>query len=470
MSDTSFKNKRVRSAFWCVFIGVVVLLTPFFIVQAFGSSWEEGFETYPTGYLTDNPKWSDQPSIYYFVSDDKEDVLFGSKAGKIENFTTNFPNIIFNPSQDVSSGIKFYEFSLKPRYWTPTYYSEFKVHLWDNVDAHIGIELKNDKEESNTFDVWLRGYRFDCDTLEYIAGDLEWGQILKDDWITFYLRGDFDDRIIEITSDELEGKHCMWFNYERTSTTLKKIKIFGGLYSKIAFDYFNISEVCELGFCKYCQIYETCIEAGCFWDYDPSYYALFGTSGFCIEPYTPEEEQCGSFYKCQFCMTQETCEAELNCEWLDRGFGEKCYMKTPEIPPEQVAWEVPDLEDCSGLTGVEKWLCEIKNFVAGIFMPTQTALDKLHRTLGNFNQKFPFNYIGALNVFFTDVKNSLDEEKEIPITILGEESNVSFVFWSELATIGGVAETLKNIVIDFTSVIIFLAWFVWLISVIRRFF
>jgi len=451
-------------------LGVLILLTPFFIVQAFGDSWQEGFEEYPTGYLTDNPKWSDQTSIYYFVSDDEEDVLFGSKAGKIENFTTNFPVIWFNPSQDVSSGVNYYEFSLKPRYWTSSYYSEFKVAFWDNVNAHINIELKNDKEVSNTFDVWLRGHRFDCDTLEPLAGDLEWGQILKDDWITFYLKGDFDDRIMEITSDELEEKHCFWFNVERTSTTLKKIKVLGGLYSKIAFDYFKITEVCALGTCKYCQIYETCMEAGCFWDYDPSYYALFGTSGFCIEPYTPEEEQCGSFYKCQFCMSQETCEAELNCEWLDRGFGEKCYMKTPEIPPEQVEWEVPDLEDCSELTGVEMWLCEIKNFVAGIFMPTQTALDKLHRTLGNFNQKFPFNYIGALNVFFADVKNSLDEEKEIPITILGEESNVSFVFWSEVATIGGVAESLKNIVIDFTSVIIFLAWFVWLISVIKRFF
>ncbi|GAH91389.1 unnamed protein product [marine sediment metagenome] len=452
-------------------MGVLILLTPFFIVRAFGSSWEEGFEEYPTGYLSDNPKWSDQPSIYYFVSDDEEDVFTGSKAGKIEVYNTNFPEIIFNPNQDKNTGVGHYTFVLKPRYWTSGFFGYLNFKFSDTENAWFSVGLTNNKDTTDTFDVDLSGYFFDCDTLEGIgySDPKTIGQISKDDWIIFRLRGDFDDKIVEITTDETEGKYCMWFNSERTSSTLTKLEL-RGFKAKITFDYFIVPEVCELGTCKYCQSYETCMEAGCFWDYDPSYYALFGTSGFCIEPYTPEEEQCGSFYKCQFCMTQETCEAELNCEWLDRGFGEKCYMKTPEMPPEQVEWEVPDLEDCSELTGVEMWLCEIKNFVAGIFMPTQTALDKLHRTLGNFNQKFPFNYIGALNIFFADVKNSLDEEKEIPITILGEESNVSFVFWSEVATIGGVAESLKNIVIDFTSVIIFLAWFVWLISVIKRFF
>ncbi|GAI18170.1 unnamed protein product, partial [marine sediment metagenome] len=261
-----------------------------------------------------------------------------------------------------------------------------------------------------------------------------------DDWVKFILKADFDNKVIKIIPDVVglePAERCFWFNAVSESATLEKLEL-KSFSAHMSFDDFSIPKICEVGTCKYCQIYENCIDAGCFWDYDPSYYALFGTSGFCIEPYEPGEEQCGSFYKCQFCMAQETCEAELNCEWLDRGLGEKCYMKTPEMPPEQVEWGVPDLEDCSELTGVEMWLCEIKNFVAGIFMPTQTALDKLQRTLGNFNQKFPFNYIGALNVFFTEVRNSLDEEKEIPITILGEESNVSFAFWSEATTIGGV--------------------------------
>ncbi|GAI20073.1 unnamed protein product [marine sediment metagenome] len=166
-------------------------------------------------------------------------------------------------------------------------------------------------------------------------------------------------------------------------------------------------------------------------------------------------------------MTQETCEAQLNCEWVDRGLGEKCYMKEPTMPPAE--WIMPELEDCSLLSGVEKWLCEIKNFLAGAFMPSQSKVNDLYQTFANFKDRFPFNYIGAMNLFFSDVRSSLDEEKAIPIKILGQEGDVSFSFWDKTTTIGGISEPFKNILKDFTSFIIFLGWFAWLISIIQRF-
>ncbi|GAI02035.1 unnamed protein product, partial [marine sediment metagenome] len=81
MSDTSFKNKSVRSARVGLLLGVLILFTPFFIAQAFGPAWEESFEAYSPGILSDNPKWSDQSSTKFFVSDDENDVFTGSKAG-----------------------------------------------------------------------------------------------------------------------------------------------------------------------------------------------------------------------------------------------------------------------------------------------------------------------------------------------------------------------------------------------------
>lgn len=222
---------------------------------------------------------------------------------------------------------------------------------------------------------------------------------------------------------------------------------------------------CSLGFCKYCETYDTCIEAGCSW-----YYSTWLQQYFCVEPFEPEPEECGSFFKCQYCTTQTTCELQLNCEWIDRGLGFKCYMKEPTIPPPQVSWEVPELEDCDELTGIERWLCKIKNFIAGIFMPTQTKIDELYNTLGAFQQKFPFNYILALQTFFNSVRVSLDTQKSIPIKILGQEADVSFAFWDKTTTIGGVSETFKNILFDFTTILVFLCWFVWLIHFVRRFF
>jgi len=231
--------------------------------------------------------------------------------------------------------------------------------------------------------------------------------------------------------------------------------------------------VCEIGNCHLCGWYGDCEEAGCFWYYsiyEPG--GLWGgaTGGWCIEPYEPEEEECGTLFKCQYCMSQETCEAE-NCIWEDRyGTGEQCYTPEPEIPPEQVGWEVPDLEECGELEGVEKWLCEIKNFVAGIFMPSQAKVNDLYYTIGAFKDRFPFSYVETLNRFFTEIETSFEEEKGIPITILGQESEVDFTFWDNTTTIGGEEETFKNVLFDFTSVMVILGWFLWLISVIRRFF
>lgn len=473
ISDTSFQKKCVRWAFRGLILGVLLILTPFFIVEvveAFNYYWKETFEGYSVGLLSDNPKWSDLPSNFYFVSDDEGDVLSGEKAGKVETYGDEFPEIIFNPNSDVNSGIKYYQFSLKPRYWTSGFYGYLKFRFIDTDGDWFMAGLQNERDKSDVFNVILAGYFFDCETFDPIGySDPEKiGEISKENWITFHLRADFDNKMIRITSDEVEGQWCMWFKAERTASILTKLEL-RSFKTKIAFDDFEEKGICELGGCQYCEIYETCIEAGCFWYY--SFYGCqIGQCYSCVEPYEPEPEECGAFYQCQYCMTQETCEEQLNCEWVDRGLGFKCYMKEPQMPPEQVAWEVPELEDCSELSGVEKWLCEIKNFVAGIFMPSQEKIDILYQTFANFKERFPFNYIGSMNFFFSDVRNSLDQEKNIPVKILGQQGDVSFGFWDKTTTIGGISETFKDIVKDFTTFIVFLGWFLWLISFLQRFF
>jgi len=223
--------------------------------------------------------------------------------------------------------------------------------------------------------------------------------------------------------------------------------------------------VCEIGSCNLCEVYGTCVEAGCNW-----FYSIYLQQSYCVEPYETDPEECGSFFKCPFCLTQTPCELELGCEWVDRGLGDKCYMTEATIPPIQEEWEVPDLEDCGALSGVEKWLCEIKNDFLGVFMPSQAKVSALYQTIGAFKEKFPFNYVDSMKVFFTDISDSIDEEKPIPIKILGQEANVSFEFWEEETTIGGVGETFKNVLFDFTTIVVLVGFFVWLVSLIKRFF
>jgi len=241
--------------------------------------------------------------------------------------------------------------------------------------------------------------------------------------------------------------------------------------SKIVFDLYlendGVDEIggipeCSLENCGLCETYDACISAGCYW-----LFSNYLQEWYCATP-TGISETCGSFYNCQFCLTMEECEGQLNCVWEDRGQGEKCYME--EVFLEIPAWQVPELEDCSTLSGTEKWLCDIKNFFAGLFMPSQEKVNRIYNDLQAFKLKFPFNYIGILKGFFRDIEQSLETSKTIPVKLLGNEKNVDFSFFNTITTIGGETETFKNVWYDFSSIFILIGFVGWLISFVKRIF
>ncbi|GAI48094.1 unnamed protein product, partial [marine sediment metagenome] len=102
--------------------------------------------------------------------------------------------------------------------------------------------------------------------------------------------------------------------------------------------------------------------------------------------------------------------------------------------------------------------------------PSQEKLNELYNILLDFRQKFPFNYINVFTDFFKNIEEDIDEEASIPIKILGHEHNISFSFWNATTTIGGITESLRNIIVDMTTAIILLTFLVWVVSFLRRFF
>lgn len=295
------------------------------------------------------------------------------------------------------------------------------------------------------------------------------------DWLDTEFELDSWNKIVLKTTYEFGVLSCYLFVnsnlIESASTTMThfdSLNILSSIPSgnTIYFDDFEYLEECDEDHCALCEHFGTCIDAGCSW-----YYSIYLQESWCIDYYEPGADECGSFFKCQFCTTTELCEAELNCEWKDIGFGERCYMIEPTVPPVQEEWQVPALEDCNEITPITaKFLCEIKNLLAGIFMPSQEKIDVLFQTIGAFKMKLPFNYVNEISVFLDAIRTSIDDEAEIPIKILGQESTVSFAFWNSTTSIGGQVETLKNVVIDFSSIIMIIAWLMWLLSLIRRFF
>lgn len=441
----SLVGKPVFNAVLCLFVGVLLWSCPFFIAHAFFS---EDFEDFNYGVLNGQGGWADGNNEFYitdgYVNSGTHGVtIFSGGWGRATAIysasSTDGTNIIYFQFSSTTDGdlFKISEQGIWPQW-------NFKLSKTGGVyDAWIqdalgsySINIGSDLSPSTWYEY----------SLDFSCTDSRW-------------RGKIDD-----------GAYSDWIVtdcHDLGATERLEISILRPSI-QMAFDDIGIAPpVCGLGNCTFCEIYDTCVDAGCFW-----YHAdwTLTPNEWCVEPPAePSPEECGPFYKCQYC-DQTGCEAQTGfCDWKDIGFGDKCYMTEPEIPPEQGNWEAPELDECGELSGVELWLCNIKNFIAGIFMPTEAKVNEFYSTMGNFKERFPFNYSRALATFFGDIQTSFDTEKAVPVKILGESGNVSFQFWSASTTIGGTSETFANVVKDVSTFIIFLVLAVWIISLIKRF-
>ena len=437
----TFEKKTQIGTILGVFLGIIALLYPSFIYAA--TIFEDDFEDYEYGTLSGQHDWTGGNADV--VSDETHtgthSVYFGTYVSPVSKIGT-----------EIDEGFQTFWFFLDT---TP---SVDGTANWSNSTSwQIYFKWDDCSETQCMF------FYYNSEIVSWV----EYGLINTGEWHSIQVQWIIDgSQFLWSFSLDFLG----WSDFLETQTqsvkTIDRITITASDFGNFWIDDIKESIACELGTCNACDIWNECENAGCWWNFTPEL-------GFvCFEPYETGEEVCGSYYKCKFCNTLETCEADEtdSCEWKNLGYGFQCYMKTQTMPPEQAGWEEPELEECGELSGVEKWLCEIKNFIAGVFMPSQAKLDNLYQTFGNFKIKFPFNYISALQGFFSDIKTGIDEEKSIPIKILGTESNVDLSFWNNTATIGGESETFGNIIKDATSVLVLFCWFIWLISFIKRFF
>lgn len=437
--NTFFNQKPLYRLILTLFVGLAMWLVPFSVKGA--TIFEDNFNSYDEGDLTGQGNW-------------------------LENATQNSFQVISSPTYEGARAIKsttaviFGNHKLGSEEASGTLSVALKF-----VSGELGSNISfiaNNPGESFSAGFWVIK---NADSLDITTFELTCGSFSLDDW--HILRFEWWQIGNSTQADfYVDSIFCRTKQIAGYADVLDRIKFYS-VNSEFLLDF--ISETgtgaCRLGSCENCETYESCISGGCFWEH--SAWPLI-VEDACFEPSEPNPEYCGGFFECQYCLDETTCETNSTCVWQDIGFGNKCYMISPVIPPAQAGWEAPELEDCEALSGVEKWLCEIKNFIAGIFMPTQEKVEEFYLTIGAFSERFPFNYAQSLRSFFTDIKTGFDTEKSIPVKILGEEGDVDFTFWSASTTIGGTAENLGNIVKDFSTFIIILAFSMWLIGFIKR--
>ena len=119
-------------------------------------------------------------------------------------------------------------------------------------------------------------------------------------------------------------------------------------------------------------------------------------------------------------------------------------------------------EDCSSLSpfSVERYICELKNLIVKIFVPSQSSVQSLKNTIDGLSKLAPMNYITATKDFFNDINTGL-ATTSIDFHILGQGGSVAFAFFDTTTTIAGqtrsIADTIKLFFI-FLLVVAFLAW------------
>ena len=140
--------------------------------------------------------------------------------------------------------------------------------------------------------------------------------------------------------------------------------------------------------------------------------------------------------------------------WVkDSPYGAPAYLITPSIKP-----DAPTMEDCSGYSGIDKVMCEFRNFVAGAFLPSDDALNQIGATMTALKNKFPMNYAAAVQTTLSEISGGINDDAPISISILGNDGAVDTSFFS--ADIGGgitIGATIKIMVV-FMALAIFGWW------------
>ncbi len=166
---------------------------------------------------------------------------------------------------------------------------------------------------------------------------------------------------------------------------------------------------------------------------------------------------CGFSESCQFCNTSTTC-AYYNCIWYENW----CWNTPPPV--------LPGLEDCSVMGLTDRLICEIKNFAYRLFVPSNQKIVELQDKLNLIKQKFPYNYILATKDFFVYLKDNINDEQEISLSVFGQAGIVNFEFWNTTTSVAGSTQTFLDIIKKFFSLLVILMFIIWCFSFFKKIF
>jgi hypothetical protein len=132
--------------------------------------------------------------------------------------------------------------------------------------------------------------------------------------------------------------------------------------------------------------------------------------------------------------------------------------------------EFLELEDCSEMPLLERLVCDLKNAIKKIFVPSAESITGLKNTIEALKNKAPMSYLSITKNFFDDVKNGINSDQNLDFKILNKTGAVSFAFWDNTTDLAGENQSFKQIFKTFFIFLIIFCFLIWAIFYIRKIF
>lgn len=121
--------------------------------------------------------------------------------------------------------------------------------------------------------------------------------------------------------------------------------------------------------------------------------------------------------------------------------------------------DAPEQENCSSFTGIDKSICDIRNFIAGLFLPSSEKMNELNIVLNTLAHKAPFIYISTLQNKIAGASSNIHTEK-FDVTVMGHTAEVNI----------DILEPIANVTKLVSYVLLVLLFVVWARGFIKQFF
>jgi hypothetical protein len=128
------------------------------------------------------------------------------------------------------------------------------------------------------------------------------------------------------------------------------------------------------------------------------------------------------------------------------------------------------LEDCSSYPLLERLVCDLKNAIKRIFVPSAESITALKTTIDGLKNKAPMSYISITKNFFDDVKTGINSSQNLAFKILNKTGNVSFAFWESETNLAGETQTFSQIFKTFFIFLLIFSFLIWAIFYVRKIF